>query len=525
MNIGERPQHRHGELGFAITVTAIFAVYVFFVIFHHEPWRDEAQVWLAVRDMSPRQLFPWLGASGTPGLWYLIVMPLAKSGLPYLSMSLVHGALAVAVAWVIAYAAPFSRILRCLLIFSYLFAYEYAVVARPYVLTSLILLMIAAVMSRPRQRPVLLGALLFLLANANPHGFFISCVIASALFFAAAGSRTFSKALLVTLCIGGVGILLAFWQLLPPPGAQDLKHDATWWVVKPALSRAFFPHIPTKSWLPGGLAVHHNAASVFYVTRLLLVGWILLGTILSIRRNLFGLYVLILSFVSLFYVFLFRWYQGERHSGLILLVIIFVMWIDQSMRRRGMIAEDTHFTHAVRKLTRLALGVAMLISCGTGLVWAYRDVQYPYSLGKQMADHLRQAGLDGRVIASYPDSHGGAVLPYLSRSKRFWLVGRQEFGTYMIWDRSWLANLQLSPDEVIRRVEHRFPDRQFLLLDTRPLRDPEAHGYRLSFHSSAPQWMMRDEEYYLYEPFTNLELAQARAKGSANKSVTSLDND
>src|SRR5205823_12752066 len=98
----------------------------------------------------------------------------------FVSMSLVHGAMAAAVAAVIAYFAPFSRVLRCLLIFSYHLAYGYAVIARSYVLTALLLFAIAELMTRKRQLPLLLGILLFLLANANTHSFFFAGVISSA---------------------------------------------------------------------------------------------------------------------------------------------------------------------------------------------------------------------------------------------------------------------------------------------------------------------------------------------------------
>jgi len=66
---------RFSEARFAACLTLVYAVWVLFISLHHEAWRDEADVWLAARDMGPRELFHWLGGAGTPGLWYTLVMP------------------------------------------------------------------------------------------------------------------------------------------------------------------------------------------------------------------------------------------------------------------------------------------------------------------------------------------------------------------------------------------------------------------------------------------------------------------
>ncbi|HXE51483.1 MAG TPA: hypothetical protein VN541_00620, partial [Tepidisphaeraceae bacterium] len=154
-----------------------YAAVVLLVALRHEPWRDEADVWLAARDMTPAQLFRWLGGAGTPGLWYLMVMPLAKLGLPYVSMTLLHVVLAIAACGLLVFAAPFPRWFKCLVAFSYPFCFQYAVVARTYVLDVLLLWLIAMALTARNRRMWVVGLLLFLLANANTHGLFIAAVI------------------------------------------------------------------------------------------------------------------------------------------------------------------------------------------------------------------------------------------------------------------------------------------------------------------------------------------------------------
>lgn len=63
------------------TLLIIFAGYLLFngiLLAGHELWRDEANVWLLARDVSPIQLLKEIKYQGHPCLWYYLVMPFAK---------------------------------------------------------------------------------------------------------------------------------------------------------------------------------------------------------------------------------------------------------------------------------------------------------------------------------------------------------------------------------------------------------------------------------------------------------------
>ena len=73
-------------------VIIIFSVYVLFngvLLWYHEPWRDEANVWLMARDLSPLQLLREIKYQGHPCLWYFLVMPFAKFGLPFRTIGMI----------------------------------------------------------------------------------------------------------------------------------------------------------------------------------------------------------------------------------------------------------------------------------------------------------------------------------------------------------------------------------------------------------------------------------------------------
>ena len=70
--------------GRLLILSAYVALNLFFIT-RHVNWRDEAQAWLLARDLSPVQLFRQMSYEGYPCLWHLLLMPLAKLGLPLMS--------------------------------------------------------------------------------------------------------------------------------------------------------------------------------------------------------------------------------------------------------------------------------------------------------------------------------------------------------------------------------------------------------------------------------------------------------
>jgi hypothetical protein len=114
---------------------------------------------------------------GSPALWHIILAPFAKLGLPYYYQSIIHLIIAVATAGLLLFYSPFSKITKILLIFSYYFAYEYAVIARNYNLTILILFIIAIFYQDRFKKPIVYALLIFLLFNTNIHSFFAAVAL------------------------------------------------------------------------------------------------------------------------------------------------------------------------------------------------------------------------------------------------------------------------------------------------------------------------------------------------------------
>lgn len=134
---------------------------------YHEPWADEAQAWMLARSLSLWQLFhTYLRYEGQPGLWHSLLWVLIRLHVSYTGMRWFAGAIACAGMAVFVLCSPFPRWLKLSAPFSFFLAYQYAVVARNYVLIPLLLFGVAAVWKR---KPIYVGLLLGLLANVASH--------------------------------------------------------------------------------------------------------------------------------------------------------------------------------------------------------------------------------------------------------------------------------------------------------------------------------------------------------------------
>ena len=285
------------------------------IITKHEPWRDEAQSWLIARDANPVELFTrYLRYEGHPFLWYLILMIPAKLGLPYITMSIISAAIAGFSVYLILWHSPFPNYIKVLIPFSFLFFYQFAVVARSYVLIPLLLFFIAMIYKEKMERFYLFIVLLCLLANVSLHGI----LIAVALLFIHALElstkwSTLSKPLKKKQIIGYLIFFLVMIFIaitLWPP--SDIS-----------------PSVFIRSALTPGQSLNGSMTNIWYFSLIALVTillWIFL-------RGLTLEYVLPTISLMLFFSIV---YYSAYHAGILFFLLIFVLWLSFSSYEKHM---------------------------------------------------------------------------------------------------------------------------------------------------------------------------------------------
>jgi hypothetical protein len=451
----------------------VFATLVVAGTLCHEPWRDEADAWLLARDHSPAGLFYWTRYVGSPGLWYLVQMPFAQAGLPYQTQGLLNSAIAIATAALVLWRLPLPDLTKRLVIFSYLPAYEYGVIARSYGLSLLLLAALAALVARRGERPLLFAALVALLAQTNPHSLVLAaCLTGLLLWEGRTGLRR--RDIRWGLVLASAGCVLALVQLVPRPGVP-LAPDT------PEFSRACRTAVTVwqNAIVPAG-----DLGAPWPVLGLTLHLATALALIWSLRRSpaLALCSAAMLTGITMFLAVVY--YGGVRHAGFLFMTMLLC----------AVAAPRAPSARTARVLFSFALASSLPLTARAYL----DDYRHEFSGAKNMAAYLLSEGLTTETVAAYPFTKTTSVLPYLPQ-RRFWYPEIEEFGSHMRWDLPTTGALGQPIGEILDRIERAFPpDRPLLLLMNEPLPESALPPYQLLFHNDRKDVLLQREIFWLY---------------------------
>ena len=477
-----------------MTQLVMFGMYTGLVVtavFHHEPWRDEAQAWLIARDLPLEGIFRQMAYEGTPALWHLFIVPLAKLGVPYASILWLNAAIAIGGGFLIIYRSPFSITTKCLLIFSYYLFWEYAVIARSYGLSVLLLLAIGTMYERRFSSPYWFAALVFLLFNTNVHSFFIAVAIGGVYWYEWSGRSLPRMRRLLPVLIVAAGAVGAVCQLISPPDNRNygLFTIFSWETPFFVLADAFFPALPRTG----------------YVT--LIVGCLLFSIcglyFLARSKTVFSLFIA--SCAGLFYIFVFKHTGSLRHHGFVLMLVVFCLWVcqyyDDGLDFTAFFREWSVRWLGVDRLAGMfhaGINLALLVSIPPAFAQHVQEYRAPFSGSKAMAQYLSSQHLETRPIAAFPSHVTSAVLPYLN-DVTFWYADVRHFGTYVTWNTAFQGNHTIPVGQALGRIEAEFSGRSDeLVLLGEPIPLDRLDGYIELFRVEKGVFGHGEERYYLY---------------------------
>ena len=447
------------EQAFAILLTAVYAWLVLGTIRVHEPWRDEAQTWLINRDASLGEMFSLLRYQAHPALWYLLVRPLARLGMPYSSMGLLHGLIAIGNAFLVLRFAPLPRLTRALLVFSFWMVWMYAIESRVYAIGILLLFLIAWQYPDRHARPWLHGALVGLMFNSNLHMFFLAGALLAAFAWETIRARTWDGRHVLALALMAAGALALAWQFDFFRAPADNMHGGAFlWsnpptVILRGITTAFFPGVQNfyEYFAPPALAV------------LLLFFFALLTRPVSLwfmTAHVIGMSLLLWLTSAL-----------SRHYGLFLLGGVFALWVaqDQNDRPSRWLSKLPGFGRR-SKLFLWALNLCLVFSLYQGWKLHAMDRKNDWSGTRKMAEFIIREGLAGYPIAVHRYANLSSIAPYFP-GKKFWYIGIGEWATYVRQDAAHRRANDIPHDEIVPILEQQVPpDTPLLLLTDKPLK-------------------------------------------------------
>jgi len=385
------------QIATLLTLAAYCGV-IFVGVRHHEPWADEAHAWLLSRDLSYRYLvFRQLAYEGHPPLWGTILW-IANHWfhLPYQALGWIGGLCAIAGCWFFCRYSPFPLFVRVLFPFTYFVAFQYAIVARPYVLLSLFTLAAAHFFEEAGWRPWRFVTAIFGLALLCAPGVMMSVGFLAARVWYCFRSwadimpgtrRKLISALLV------VGVVLAFVAYVNWPPADRVNAGPVRSADETTFGFAF---------LPRDISAAFMGSFVPSLAFLLVVGmWC------ADRHRLLPF----LAPMVLVLGFFVKIYGNLWHSGALALIAVAAVWIAFPLppRYSGKIASTLN--------ALMLLGVASFLA--VNLYWTARtlalDYSRAYSGSADAANFLCSVGAKRDSTCGF-GFHSSAVQPYFRGS-------------------------------------------------------------------------------------------------------------
>ena len=436
---------------------------VAFIMYFHEPWFDEAQAWLIARDATIKELLTSITHyEGHPPVWYLILMPLAKLGVPFeWGIKSVNLALAATAMGLVIFKAPFPRIVRCILPFTYFFFYQYGVISRSYSLMMLGFVLSALFYKNRQAKPFRFVLGLAIICGASAYGIVLAASIALVWLAEIIGwpirpgrLRNLIKdrrayALLALFLFN----VLLFMTLYPYPDtyARQISQQSSF------ITRLFYMLFIAPADATCSLSHFGNTIQINWNTDL--ITSFIIGCVMSMAVSIITMLHKKLSLFLLSYLFLALFGAFVRFStyyaGVIALFYLFLFWccfcdkpekdvLPVFLTRIVKTAKDRRY---IKNLGLFLLGIVLCVSIFWTLSSSYHEVLIQYGTGRAAAAFLKENNLadlkimtawqnepidhSHEVIQDFNMVHGVSALPYFKHNLFMNLNGGQDNRCYL----------------------------------------------------------------------------------------------
>ena len=447
-----------------IILTILLAGYLVFngiLLAGHELWRDEANVWLIARELSPIQLFREIRYQGHPCLWYLIVMPFAKLGFPFKTICALSFIVMAFGAGIFTFRAPFHPITKFVCLLSPIFSYYYSVVARNYCLIALLLILLARYYPKRNEKPWFYGLLLGLLVQADTIALATAGLI-SLMWLYEGISQSVRNRQAAPLFNKVKGLWIPFVSLLLWMAEFKNVSDSPEYQFRQLTISEFLQEI--RNFYYHILSRMTGQGQAF--DTILTVLFLAVGILISIKlKNLWPMIVMVGTFLfqAVFSILIYQLHIW--HYIAIAFTLIWFLWLGGSREEgeRTVPKRTRCFNFSCRILSEIVL---ILLSATMFLRWNSPEESSSlsnalfgvYSDGVNVADYIRENVDQEELILSTDVAESSTVLAYLGKDYTFYYAGNGKKATYA--DYAEEQKQVISYDEMIVWAKANFPEKE-----------------------------------------------------------------
>lgn len=481
------------NMGFFTT----YAIFNVTLLCFHAPWRDEANVWLMARDLSPLQLLREIKYQGHPCLWYFLVMPFAKFGLPFRTIGIISTMVMVLTAWIYLWKGPQWIGIKALVVFSPVFTYFYPTIARNYCLIALILLLLAWNYSERNTHPIRYGILLGLLVQADTIAIAPAGMITLIWFAENAYNRVHTKSMeRLGNCLKGIWIpfvsllfwIVQFYQVSDSPVFEFQKFGVLE-LLREVRNYAYIILIRLTGW-------NQSLCTCFFAVLILLM------VVISYRlRNISAISVMMLSFLfqCVFSVMVYQLHIWHYIS--LAFVFLWMLWTMETTAEEKGLDKDKWYRLSIRGL-QIALGV---LAIAMFLHWnsdeepsnLQQALHGSYSDGQNAAEFIQEHIAPTEILISTDVPLDSTIFAYLKNYQSYY-AGSGKLTFYADWSKEQSQTIRM--EELLAWCRDAFPMKQEVYLiqgNTSCILDSEQLAqYEVIYETSGST--VRGEEYQIY---------------------------
>lgn len=405
-------------------ILGLYAIAVLFGITQHEPWRDEAQSWLVTRDNSLLELFKVLPSEGHPPLWYLVLTPFVKAGVPYLFQNWLSGFIMIAAVYIILMKTDLHTAIKLLIPFSYFFLFEYGMFARSYCLIVFFMSLIISLYPKRFEKPWLFGLCVAALFNTHMLTFSFAASLTALYLLDAIQNKKLNKHVIgsfVMMCLLGL-------YLFPYIGMAKTAN-----IFVPELLNPLRETALTMSF---GLLVNENME---YGVLLFIILCIPLLTRIKPLLLLLG------GAAGIFFILSYKFNGGTRHCGVLFLIMFFVYGIAKYYKDDKL--NFIKLGKVEMKYGYWAFAFVIVLQFKPALKSYFDDVDRVYSDSKYAAQYILDHHLENSILAGHSAAYVCTLLPYLPGNKQMYYPEYPRYGSWYPNDSFYVNKVWQNTDE------------------------------------------------------------------------------
>lgn len=454
-----------------IVIFLVYMILLAVIMYFHEPWFDEAQAWLIARDADLKELFTSiLHYEGHTPLWFLILMPFAKNGIPFeLGLKLVSFVFSSAAMGFVIFKAPFKRKIRFIIPFTYFFFYQFGVISRPYCAMMLGFVLCAMFYKTRNEKPWRFVLSMAFLCMLSPYGILLCggiTIVWIGQLYKGEKIKEFVKEFVhkksfIPMIFLLIVALFCIFCIIPFPDTSAVQGGI-------GRTESLIPRFFYNFLVAPADATIYNSQSYYFIsydfTDISLIVGAFVGLVINTYFIVFGYRNKKLSLLIIPYVFLGIFntlvYFSIHHIGIIAVFLLFYMWCcydDRPDELREIkwytnIVKNEKDRNALKKLANIITILMIVIPVYWSIAASINEINLMYGRGRGISEFINENNMDKFDIMSQWNTFDGPDGEKVAHTNILTALPVQPY-----YDRNIIFNCNLGNDDVCY-VIHRVDD-------------------------------------------------------------------